>query len=186
MNDLMNFTALRRRASAVSLFAIGCIILSFVLFIYYTWKQEVEIKTISAIKDTNTTLLTRITDSVQIKKLKHDTLIILAKEYIRLRNNHDIVGLEKLYSDTLSAYFKNLKNTPKEVVLSSDYKYWKRFPNDTFVPIDEPDVILNSNTGKVSIRGTQFRTPKQGTDVYLVFGFNNKDKISYVKAFYSK
>lgn len=182
MNNNRIISKLNQSSSTLRVIGLFLIILSFVLFIFYTKKQEISI--IQQVKEINTK------DSV-ITKLKAtqnrvDTLKLILKEYLNMRANHDAYKLTAFYADTLAVYYIGLKNCKKEVVKKTEKQYWSKYKNDKFIVTAEPDVLINKTEAKAIVKGQQCTKPNKCLDEYIEIVFNDNNKIKSVRAYYAK
>ena len=179
----------KMNAGAARLRIVGLVLIlfAFVLFIYFTRKQEQHIetqKTEITQKDAVIDQKSVALEKVAVVDVRRDEIAKILTEYNKLRDKHDTDGLDGLYADQLDQYFKNLKNTPKAEVKKADEKYWKSFPLDKFSPVGDPAISVNEDgTAKAMLNGRNCRDPKTCTDQLVQINFNAENKITSVRGF---
>ena len=123
-------------------------------------------------------------EKVAVVDVRRDEIVRIVTEYNKLRDKHDVDGLDGLYADQLDQYFKNLKNTSKAEVKKADKKYWQSFPQDRFIVSGELAISVNDDgTAKAMLYGRNCRDPKTCTDQLVQINFNAENKITSVRGF---
>lgn len=174
-------------ASRLRILGLGLIILAFVLFIYFTRKQEQNIQIQrNEIFEKDAAIIEKDSaiKEIAVVRTRQDELASVVKEYVRLRNEHDVNALDRLYAERLDYYFKNLRNCPKSEVKQADATYWSRFPKESFTIDNEPEIAINSDgTARAIVNGRNCREVGRCSDVLVEILFDKENKIKAVRAF---
>lgn len=183
-------TRMNMGASRLRIVGLALILLAFVLFIYFTSKQEenIQIQRHEIIeKEAALSEKDAALGKVSVTETRREQLLSIVNEYLELRAKHDVNGLDNLYADRLDYYFKNLKNCTKEEVKRADTLYWQRFPQDAFALSDEPEITIHDNgTAKAIVTGRNCRDPQTCVDELVEIVFDTENKIKAVRGFIPK
>lgn len=189
MKKINNSHNLNKNSSRLRIVGLCLFLASISILIYYTSKQETNIQAKnsviieqdSIIKDKDS-----IITIIETQMSRKDSILSVVNKFLKFRGLHDVDQLDKLYSDTVNVYFRDLKNCNKQEIKKSDLKFWSIYKNDTFYLKSEPEIILNDSIAKAIIRGNQCKTQKNCSDQILYLKFDTNNKINYVKAYYAE
>jgi len=182
MKNNITTTSLNKNSSILRIIGLFLVLLSFSIFIYNTRKQENSIYTQNVELVKKDSFITKI----EIAKDRSDTLKTIVKNYFKFRTMHDAEELDRYYADTVTNYFKNLKNCFKAEIKLSDTHYWAKYDKDVFKIASEPEIILNGILAKAIIKGQQCTIENDCIEEIVEIQFDTKNKIKSVKAYYSK
>jgi hypothetical protein len=174
-------------ASRLRIIGLFLIVFAFVLFIYFTRKQEqhIEVQKSEIIqKDAVIDEKVVALEKVAVVQNRENELALIVNEYLDLRAKHDVDGLDKLYANRLDRYYKNLSNTSREDIKRSDRQYWQKNPQDTFSMTGKPAITINSDgTAKALVNGRNCRNAATCVDQLVQINFDTENKINYVRGF---
>jgi hypothetical protein len=174
-------------ASRLRIIGLFLIVFAFVLFVYFTRKQEqhIEVQKSEIIqKDAVIDEKVEALQKVAVVQSRENQLTSIVNEYLDLRSKHDVNGLDKLYADRLDQYFKNLTNTSRDEIKKADKQYWQKNPQDTYIMTGEPLITVNSDgTAKALLSGRNCRTATTCVDQLVQINFDTENKINYVRGY---
>jgi len=170
-----------RRKIVVMLFLIICSV-SFIIFIsLIIFKTEKTNEYLFVNNDS----LKAINTSYAVIEYKKEKARNCISYYFSRKNIKDADSIRNIFTEKLSRYY-TYTEIKRDSIITEDYKYWKKYPNDILNYDDDFAVeVFPGDTIKCLINGKYSKDRKEFVDIVQEIRLNSEFKIFYVRAFYS-
>jgi hypothetical protein len=169
----------RRKRNAKSILFISVFFLLFLIVnIYSNYKVAVQKNEFQV-----------VVDSTRINERKRRDAVSAVKAFYEADNARDSKKLSELYRDTLRYFYGDI-NKSKSNAISSDIKYWKKYPFETIKIVDEPLSSVDNDTVHVMVIAKHSKDTSKSNlpeknyyDLLINMSLDKEYKIFYIKTY---